>query len=341
MRHMRFFMHSALIFMVLCAPVRVFAEDSEHRRVVLYTSFTATTPQIPLWAAIHGGWPENRELSAEYWKTLDDLRGMVLAGKGDIWVGHLEGFAQAALRGAPIRLVAVTGWEKFYFIGPETSPPSDLTALALALRQAGLPLAAAPPDSPAIAVLEAVNQRGGPSFAIAAMPPQQLMLDMARGRVSHGLLPEPLVSMLLARQPRLRVLAGLEAEYARLYGGFSRFPWVGVAVNSRFAEQEPESIRKLAAAMQAHAIRLADDPEAAIAALPPVIRKEVGEDILRASLPRDRILVIPATDAAAEIRAFLPMVLPETDPARLDALLSGPFLFGNKQDITRKHALCD
>lgn len=316
--------------MLLCLPVSAKAGETENHRRVLYTALTATTPQIPLWAAINSGGaggPERGGLAVEYWKTLDDLRGIMLAGKGDIWVGHLEGFAQAALRGAPVTLVAVTGWKKFYFVGPKAHPATDMEHLAEELRQAGHPLAVAPQDSPALAILENVRQRGGPGFAIAAMQPQQLMLEMLRGSRRYALLPEPLVSALLAKRPELHVAAGLEEEYSRLYGGQARMPLVGVAVNTHFAEREPKTVGGLLAAMQDQAARLADDPEEAIAALPENVRKSVGEDIIRASLLRDLILVIPAVNAKEEISVFLRMVLPKTDPAGLDALLEGPFLF--------------
>jgi NitT/TauT family transport system substrate-binding protein len=294
----------------------------------LYTAVTATTPQIPLWAAIHAGWPgKGTTLRVEYWKTLDDLRGIMLAGRGDIWVGHLEGFAQAALRGAPVTLVAVTGWKKFYFVGPKTSPATDMETFAAELRQADQTLAVAPQDSPALAVLENMKERGGPSFAVAAMQPQQLLLEMLRGSRRYALLPEPLVSTLLAKRPEFHVAAGLEEEFSRRYGGPARLPLVGIAVNMRFAESEPETVRNLPALMEEHAARLAAAPEDAIAVLPESVRKSVGEDVLRASFSRDLILAVPAMRAKEEIATFLRMVLSTTDPAGLDALLDGPFLF--------------
>ena len=49
---------------------------------------------MPLWQALARG-----ELSfvpdIHYWKNLNDLRGILLAGKGDIWVGSVDVFAQA------------------------------------------------------------------------------------------------------------------------------------------------------------------------------------------------------------------------------------------------------
>lgn len=317
-----------MLAVLACFPAPAFATDKTDNDLVLYTALTATTPQIPLWAAIGDGWPGNGAVRVRYWKTLDDLRGAMLAGKGDIWVGDLEGFAQAALRGAPVRLVAVTGWKKFYCVIPKTATADSLESLAAILRAEGEPLALAPRDSPALAILEAVKKRGGPSFAVVAMQPQQLMLEMLRGARRYALLPEPFVSSVLAKQPALHAAISLEEEFSRLYGGPARLPLVGVAVHARLAEARPEIVRELASAMQRHAARLANAPEAALAALPEKIRENPGDDVIRASLPRDMIHAVPAAEAREEIAEFLRMILPDADPEKLAALLRGPFLFG-------------
>ncbi|MDR1360049.1 MAG: hypothetical protein LBJ82_03615 [Deltaproteobacteria bacterium] len=274
---------------------------------------TATTPQIPLWAAICAGWPAGRELAVEYWKTLDDLRGLILAGKGDLWVGHLEGFAQAALRGAPVTLVAVTGWKKFYFVVADyAGSPQTLEDLAEALRKEGLPLAVAPQDSPAIGILEELARRGGPSFTIEPMPPQQAMLSMLRGARSCALLPEPLVSALLAKKNGLRIAANLESEISRRFGGPARLPLVGIAVNSSLARDNPLLVRELVRAMEKAAADLAGRPaEEALAVLPQSVRAAFAATVLESSLSRDIILVLPAHKVRQEALSFLSMVLRE------------------------------
>lgn len=328
MRRFFFFFPLALCLLAPFLADPANAAEKGEGTVLLYTAVGATTPQIPLWAAIHEGWPENGGVTVEYWKTLDDLRGVMLAGKGDFWVGHLEGFAQAALRGAPVRVAAVTGWRKFSCLTPGSSRAATLEELAQELERAGLPLAVAPRDSPALAILENIKKRGGPSFAVEAMQPQQLMLEMARGSRAYAILPEPLATALLARETGFRIAASLEEEFSRLYGGPARLPLAGVAVNADFAARRPETVRKLVAAMRRHGERLAEDSEAAVAALPENVRKNVGESVIRASLPRDLILAVPAAEAKEEIAAFLKMALPRADAAKLEALVNGPFLFG-------------
>ncbi len=286
-------------------------------RLTLYTALTATTPQIPLWAAITHGWPEGCELTVDYWKNLDDLRGLMLAGEGDLWVGNIEGFARAASRGAPVTVAAVTGWKKFSVVvraeaGPDWTPPADLDGLARLLNESGQPLAAAPPNSPAAGLLEEMARRGGPAFELAPMAAQQLMLEMGLGSRPAGLLPEPLVSVLLAKNPKLRLLAGLEEDYARRFGGPGRQPWVGLAVNSRLARERPDLVRDLIRALEEGAAALEGQPkEAVIGVLPEAVIEAVGRAALLDSLDRDPVLVRPAAEAAPEIEAFLRLAAPE------------------------------
>lgn len=319
--------HIALCCIFLVLPLTPLARASD-QNITLYTALTTTTPQMPLWAAIRNGWPQGEHLAVAYWKNLDDLRGIMLAGKGQVWVGHLEGFAQAALRGAPVTLVAVTGWRKFHFLAPKDETFSDMAALAEKLKQINQDLAVTPQDGPSVGILEETARRGGPAFSIAAMAPQQLMLEMLRGTRRYALLPEPLASAVMAKKNSLHAVLGLETEFAKLYGGEARLPLAGVAVHAEFAARHPDLVRKLVAAMVDAAPGLAGNLEAAIAVLPEEVIATLGRDVIASSLRDDMIHVLPAVDVREEIAAYLHMVMAKTGdaPTRLDRLLNGPFL---------------
>jgi len=303
-------------------------------KITLCMAMNATTPQIPLWNMIRSGWPKEAALSIEYWKNLDDLRSMVLPGKGDIWVGHLEGFAQAARRGAPVTLAAVTGWKKFYLVGIDrqtaSSAPSSLEEIAAELQQRGVPLPVAPRESPAAAILAGMAARGGPAFTLAPMPAQQLMLEMLRETYPYAILPEPILSALLAKKKNLRILAGLEEEHARRFGGEKRLPWVGIAVHKRFAAENPAFMASFLKELQQAADR-AGSADDAVDALPEQVVSSIGRTVLLDSLQRDMILAMPAQDVREEIADFLRAALPELQtPGAADALMDAGFLFTGK-----------
>lgn len=322
------FFLTAVFFLLFSAVSCVAVADAPPKKIVLYTALTATTPQIPLWAAIREGWPAGYTLQVEYWKNLDDLRGVMLAGKGDIWVGNLEGFAQAAKRGAPVTLIAVTAWKKFYFVTSAKEKITSFEEMMDVLKKTGKPLAVTPQDGPALGVLEAIGKKTGIAFQVAPMPPQQLMLEMIRGARSCALIPEPLLSFLLAKKKDIRIVASMEKTYAKAFGGQARLPLAGIAVNTAFAKAHPEMIRTLLQTMKDAVPRLGAQPEAAMAVLPEAVRETLGDDVLKASLSRDLIHVESADEAREAVAVFLKMMLPalQARPEKHGAMPSSSFI---------------
>lgn len=294
--------------LLLMDHARQSAPSGGRATLAVYTSGQATTPQMPLWRALAEG-DLDFEPDIRYWKNLDDLRGALLAGKGDIWVGHIDGFAQAALRGAPVRLVCVTGWKKFFLL---TSRP-DITSFDDILRlPAHTEIASAPPHSPAVAVLRALEGAGLPRFNYAPHEAGQLSLKVMRGDADLLLLPEPLVTALLAKVPGLRVVASVEEEYGRLTGGEPLLPIAGIAINTGTLARHPGLDRQIEAALRRQEQPLLDDPESGLAVLPAEFEQFIDPEIVRGSLARDVIRVRSAAESEAMIRDYLGMVFPES-----------------------------
>jgi NitT/TauT family transport system substrate-binding protein len=287
--------------------------------LVIYTTGQATTPQMPLWKALAeedlGFTPQVR-----YWKNLGDLRGALLAGKGDIWVGHVDGFAQAALRGAPVRLVAVTGWRKFYFLTSRDDIHNfnDISSLPETTT-----VAAAPPQSPGVAVMRALEGKEGPRFDYALYEPKQLALEAMRGSHDLLLLPEPLVTVLLEKNPDLRVAGSLEEEYGRLTHGAPVLPLAGIAVNTNTLRRHPELEKTLCTALLAQEAPLRDDPESGLETLPKAFADFIPPALVRKSLARDVIRVRSARQARSSIRDYLRMILPEDADAIPESFYGG------------------
>lgn len=283
-----------------------------HPKLVFYTSSGATSAQAPFWAAVKAGWPNNKELETHYWKDLDDLRSTMLAAKGDIWIGHTDGFAQAAMRGAPVTLVAVTAWKKFYFLTADPDVHS-LADLALVLKKKGEHLVIAPPDSPAYAILSGLSKAGGPSFNVERKIPRQLMLEVMNGSVRHMLLPEPMVTTLMMKRPELRQVACLEEEYSKCAGGGGTLPIAGVAVRTGLLKENPALVRSLVHAMVDWTSRITPETSGndVVAVLPQNTLDELGIETVKRSTQRDPVNAIPAWKARDEITAYFSLVYPD------------------------------
>jgi len=297
----------ALALLVLPpAPPSGGAPRAQAGPLVFYTTPGATTPQMPLWQAIaDGALPELKDMEVRSWKNLDDLRSAMLAGQGDLWLGHVEGFAQAARLGAPVKLVAITAWRKFTLFSnrPDIRTVDDLLACP-----PGTELAVAPPQSPAVPVLQSLERHGLPRFTYVAHEPKQLTLDILRGRAALAVLPEPLGTVLLQKAPGLKAVTQVEDLYGRFSGREPLLPLAGIAVNARLAEERPELVKRLQAALVAAGHRLAEHPEDGLAALPAEFNAFMPREIVRASLARDRVLVRPAGQCREAVARYLALI---------------------------------
>lgn len=273
--------------------------------LVFYTTALATTPQLPLWSAAAAGDLDGVvRLDVRLWKKPDDLQSLLLAGKGDMWLGHVEGFARARAQGAPLRLVAVTGWRKFLVVTRETNVTSPG-----ALDGRELPYA--PAGSPAVPILDKLSGKNGWSVSYAPHEPRQLAMQVTRGAVNTALVPEPLATMLLNRNDELRVLFQLEDLYGEWTGGPPRIPLAGIAMHEKVLHEFPRTVRRLVEILIRHARLLAADPARTARVLPPAFQEQLPMQFLEESLQRDIILVRPARDVAPEIERYFEVAFPD------------------------------
>lgn len=301
---------SALCLLMAWGALSMLREDTASLRenpeqvFSVYTTGQATTPQMPLWQAL-----AEKTLTftpkIHYWKNLNDLRGLLLAGKGDIWIGTLDVFAQAALRGAPVRLVCVTGWKKFYILSsrPDVREAADLLSLP-----PGTAIASTPPMSPGEAVLRSLESEGLPEFGYAPFDPKQLALHAAKGDIDLLVAPEPLVSVLLAKAPHFHIVANVEEQYGRMTGKPGVLPIAGIAVNTGLLEQHPNFADDLEKALTGQEAFLTANPENGLKSLPKEFEQFIPRSIVRASLSRDIIRIRPARECKDVILDYLHMV---------------------------------
>ncbi|MDR1546953.1 MAG: hypothetical protein LBU12_09680 [Deltaproteobacteria bacterium] len=285
--------------------------------LVVYSALTATTAQLPLMGALRAGWPPDRAVRLEWWKNLDDLRSVMLAGRGDVWIGHLESFARAAARGAPVTLTAVTVWRKFHFVsaplplGPDgdLAYPANVRELLAFATASGEAVTLTPQNAPSAGLLARLTAPAGP--VVESLPPQQLSLELLQGRRRMALMPEPLVSSVTAKNPQLKIIGSLEEAYAEKFGGPGLTPQAGTAVNRALLEREPALVEELLTLMERTAAELAGRPAEAAALLPPETAEALGVDVLTASLVREPLIVRRAAEVRPEIDAFLRLAAPE------------------------------
>ena len=275
---------------------------------VLYVNPTTTTPQLawlqaePRLSNLLDG-VERRQ-----WRSQAQLQALLLAGKGDFWIGSLETMAKCRAKGAPVKLLAVTGWRKWSLIGAR-SPHGWSEALKAPA------ILTAPPDNPAATLLAGMLQaKGLPIPRFQFCEPKQLSLQMLASETSPALVASPMAEAILAQNHSLVRIAHLESVKAELFGGEARLPWAGVACNAETVPPEKAALL-LEALLQADQALHTMTPEEIAGLWPAEYHQLVAPEKLRLSLEHDLLLLEPAASVRAEIETFLKLAgLPqETD----------------------------
>ena len=285
--------------------------------LTFYTSGLATTPQMPLWyAARKGGLLAHCNIEVKVWKNLDDLRGTMLAGKGDLWLGNTDGFLLSAMRGAPVKLLAVTAWRKFYLVS------TDATRLRIRDHR-GETLACAPVGSPAVPVLNAIF-KGEEAIAFAPGEPRQIAMRLMQGEITAALVPEPLVSMLEKKVEGLKVGESVESLYGEATHQKPRMPIAGIAINTKSLERYPGLADIILSELKQAGEVLAKDPDAGIEVLPEAFAAFIAPGVVAASLKRDAVVVESARKSQGELTAYLKMILTDREISSCDI---APYLY--------------
>ena len=272
--------------------------------LTFYTSGLATTPQLAFWHAVaKGKILEKCNIRVKLWKNMDDLRGILLAGKGDLWLGHTDGFFQAARRGAPVKLMVTTGWRKFYLVSanPAKTDFKDFN---------GKTLAFAPPGSPAVPILQSIARKDTGNIVFLSHEPRQLAMKLVRGDLYAALVPEPLVTTLLRKVKGLKVTASVEDLYGRKTGHLPRMPIAGIAVNTGTLDKHPELVAFIAKEILLQGEVLKDNPHAGIESLPSQFESFISKKFVADSLARDLLTVELSHEIKNEILNYLAIINP-------------------------------
>ncbi|MBQ7177483.1 MAG: hypothetical protein IJS08_08720 [Victivallales bacterium] len=265
----------------------------------LYVNPSTTTPQFQWLQAA-------KEIESDasipriirkHWRSQTQLHSLMLAGQGDFWIGSLDSMAKCRAKGAPVKLLAVTGWRKWSLIGSQS-----ITNWREAVSTT--PVLTAPPENPAAPLLSRMLQAKGlqqPHFQCCE--PKHLALQMITSKAALALTASPMTEAILSQNTKLGRLASLEDIKADFFGGDNRIPWAGIGYNENTIFKETAE-RFLSHLIDADKVLHVSDTIQIVALWPEEYHQTISQEKLQLSLKQDVILCIPATDIKNEIIEF-------------------------------------
>ena len=275
-------------------------KDSE--TITVWTNPSATTPVLPLYACASAADFDFRD-----WNTTMALQSLLLAGDGEFWIGHLEGFARVYRHGAPIKLLAVTGWRKWQFLSKKADGvfPEDFLRNGIEF---------APSDGAGYYLLNALLKEQGVSMEVRPMEMRVALLKALDGRIDSIMLPEPFATTLMSKNLGFKRICSLEDYYGKCRNSASEVPWAGIAVNSEWAERHSEYVERILSEMLAASEFLSQMAPEEVSQFWPSEKAEssgIGRDAVAAALEHDKVKAVPAEDIISEIEDFLKVVAPD------------------------------
>lgn len=270
----------------------------------IYTFGGATTPQLAFFAAIREG--DFRSLfnfRIHLWKNPDDMLSNVMAGKGDIWIGHTDGFAIARMNGAPVQMIVFTSFHKFYILSSAKISRWE--------QLAGSKVAYAPPGSPAFALMQAVMNTASAELILEQYQGRELELLMASGRIKTAVLPEPLVTLMLSKNRELKVVANVENLFCSVIGLSSSVPVAGIAINENTARMYPGKVAEFQKIILNRSEILKGEGKKAARYFPEYFQNYMPLTIVEQSLGRDTISAEKGSDVKNHLGIYLKAIYPE------------------------------
>ncbi len=284
------------LLMLFAAPSCKKAAKGE---LEIYVNPSTTTPQFQ-WLQATKEIENDASLpriTRKHWRSQAQLHSLMLAGQGDFWIGSLDSMAKCRAKGAPVKLLAVTGWRKWSLIGSQSI--TDWRQVV-----STIPVLTAPPENPAAPLLSRMLQaKGIPQPHFLFCEPKHLALQMITSKASMALTASPMTEAILTQNEQLKHIASLEEIKADSFGGDARIPWAGIAYNENTVSRETAD-NILSHLLDAEKVLHDLSIERIIALWPEEYHQTISQEKLQLSLNQDIILCIPASKIKKEIMEF-------------------------------------
>ncbi len=180
------------------------------------------------------GWP----VSHSIWKSPDLLIGKIITGDVDLAALPINTATILYNKGVPIQVAAVIGWGVMYLIGDaEVNGWADLKGKVILAPAKG-----AVPDLLLRYLLKRndINQDKDLTIRYVGSPVE--LARLSASGVSLAVLPEPWVTEVMERNPKIKVLLDFQREWQRVERQGQTYPQTCIVVNQKFAASSPEFV---------------------------------------------------------------------------------------------------
>lgn len=241
-----------------------------------------------------------RPITHSIFKSPDLLTGKLITGEIDIAALPINTAAVLYNKGVPLQIASVIGWGVMYLIGDvKVKDWSDLkgqTVLA--------PAKGAVPDLlfRYLLVKNGLNPETDLTIQYVGSPVELAQLTAA-GAASLAVLPEPWVTQVIEKSPKVQVLLDFQQEWQRIEKQGQTYPQTCIVVNRKFAAANREFLRSYLRELEDAIEWLNRNPEPAGVLAEKHV--QISAAAVRKGLARCNLRFANAIEARPEIDRFL------------------------------------
>ena len=203
-------------------------------------------------------------------------------------------------KGVKVKIAAVVGNGMLSVICTDGSV-TDYTGLLG--KTVNVPDVGSTPDQLSKLLLMKAGLENGKDLVLdySVASPAQISQMLIAGKISLAVMPQPFVSMVLAKNPKAKIVADIQDLYAQV-SGMENYPMTVFVVTDKFAQEHPVATQAVLDAYKASVAWVNENPVDAGQAI-----EKIG--IMNAALatpaiPYCNLVYIPAKEAKAQVQAF-------------------------------------
>jgi NitT/TauT family transport system substrate-binding protein len=249
-------------------------------------------------------------------KSPNLMMAKLVAGEADIGVLPVNQAAILYNKGVGVQVAAIIGWGVLYIVGNDPALQSwkDLKGKEIYLVAKG-----AVPDLlfRYLTVRNGLDPDRDLKLNYVASPVELAQLTAA-GKVSLATLPEPWVTEVLFRAPRLKVVLDFQSEWSRLEKQQRTYPQTCIVVSRKLLKAQPQAVKEFLKDLQRSIGWLHQNPGAGGSLAEKYV--QISAAAVQKGLPRCNLNYQPVRRVRPEVRQFLQR-LSETAPEAIGGKL--------------------
>lgn len=266
------------------------------------TLFNPTGPTVvPVAPLAAGKISGDLQVEVKYWKTNDEVIAALASDNADFAVLPVAAAANIQASDIPLTMLGVHEWKVFYMVAAADQAFDGFKSLAG--KEVYIPVG----KGTTIDVLlrSAISSEGlipEQDVKIIYAPPQEITALFEAGKAVYAALPEPFVTITLAKGNG-RIVTDFQEYYGGLVGTEPRIPIAGLFVKTAFLAEHPQEAQELVDQFKQSLTWYQDNVDQSLELSKEVL--PIPAPIMKKSLERTSFYWVPTTQCRSEVENFL------------------------------------